>query len=313
MGSLKNVGFEAISNIVDERKANGEFKSINDFLKRVNPKNINKLQLEGLVKSGAFDTINNNRKSLNDSIPNIILKSKNFYENIASNQIDLFESNEKEDKDDSILNETVDWSFDERLSKEFETLGFFISDHPLSQFQSIYKEYNIINYEMFNSNENIKEGNIASTILKIQEKKTQKGTTYAILKLSDLSSTFEIFIFSDQLEFNRNILVEGNSILVTLLKSPSTNDNNNRRINIKKITLLKDVINKPINKVIFTVNNINKAEELKKLLINEGKTDVELYIHENNQKLIFKIKGKKKIDKNLINSLKNKDISTFIS
>ena len=77
-------------NVVKERRENGEFKSINDFLNRVNPKDINKLQLEGLVKAGAFDNIDNNRQALFNSIPNFILKTKNIYENKAANQIDLF-------------------------------------------------------------------------------------------------------------------------------------------------------------------------------------------------------------------------------
>ena len=69
---IKAVGFEAISNIVNERLKNGNFKSITDFLNRVNPKDINKLQLEGLVKAGAFDNLNINRQSLFNSIPNLI-------------------------------------------------------------------------------------------------------------------------------------------------------------------------------------------------------------------------------------------------
>ena len=54
LGAIKNVGYEAISQLIQERKKNGKFKSISDFINRVNPKNINKLQLEGLVKAGAF-------------------------------------------------------------------------------------------------------------------------------------------------------------------------------------------------------------------------------------------------------------------
>ena len=61
LGGIKSVGFDAISNVVKERIDNGEFKSINDFLNRVNPKDINKLQLDGLVKAGAFDGLENNR------------------------------------------------------------------------------------------------------------------------------------------------------------------------------------------------------------------------------------------------------------
>ena len=64
MGAIKNVGFQAISEIVKEREKNGNFKSISDFINRVNPKDINKLQLEGLVKAGVFDSIFKNRKIL---------------------------------------------------------------------------------------------------------------------------------------------------------------------------------------------------------------------------------------------------------
>ena len=69
LGGIKAVGYEAVYNIVQERKSNGPFKSIKDFLNRVNPKDINKLQLEGLVKAGAFDNLNINRQSLFNSIP----------------------------------------------------------------------------------------------------------------------------------------------------------------------------------------------------------------------------------------------------
>ena len=93
LGGIKAVGYEAVSNIVKERLENGKFKSITDFLNRVNPKDINKLQLEGLVKAGAFDNLNSNRQSLFNSIPNFITKSKNIFENKSANQIDLFGDN----------------------------------------------------------------------------------------------------------------------------------------------------------------------------------------------------------------------------
>ena len=65
---------------------------------------------------------------------------------------------------------------------------------------------------MFNSNDEIKDANIAATLLKVQERKTAKGNSYAVLKLTDLTSVFELFIFSDILELNREILKEGNSL-----------------------------------------------------------------------------------------------------
>ena len=136
LGAIKNVGYDAISNIVSERIKNGKFLNLFDFINRVDPKDINKLQLEGLVKAGAFDSFNTNRKALLDSIPNLIIKSKNLHESKSLNQINLFEeTNDKEDGE--LLVKTDDFQFEERLSKEFEALGFFISDHPLNQ----YKDY----------------------------------------------------------------------------------------------------------------------------------------------------------------------------
>ena len=96
MGAIKNVGFEAISQVVQEREKNGKFRSIGDFINRVDPKNINKLQLEGLVKACAFDSIFKNRKVLYDNIPNIIQNSKTIHENKINNQSSLFlEDNHK--------------------------------------------------------------------------------------------------------------------------------------------------------------------------------------------------------------------------
>ena len=249
LGSIKAVGYEAISNIIKERENNGKFKSLNDFLKRVNPKDINKLQLEGLVKAGAFDKLNSNRQALFNSIPNFITKSKNIFENKSANQIDLFGENNSQD--DEIITNINDWSFEERLSKEFEAVGFFISDHPLNQYKEIFDDYKIIDYSNFNNSNDLREANIAGTLLKIQERKTSKGNSYAVLKLTDLTSVFELFIFSDVLDLNRQILKDGNSLIITLVKSLSNEENRFTRINVKKIVSLKDLINKPINEVTF--------------------------------------------------------------
>ena len=89
LGAIKNVGFEAVSNLVKERVKNGNYKSLTNFIKRVNPKDINKLQLEGLVKSGAFDELEKDRNSIMQSIPKIIQQNKVFSEEKTSNQSNL--------------------------------------------------------------------------------------------------------------------------------------------------------------------------------------------------------------------------------
>ena len=311
LGGIKAVGFEAISNVVKERTENGNFKSINDFLNRVNPKDMNKLQLEGLVKAGAFDSINNNRQSLFKSIPNFILKTKNMFENKSANQIDLF--SEDETTQDNIVNEIEDWKFEERLSKEFEAVGFFISDHPLNQFTEIFDDYKIIDYSNFNLSDEIREANIAATLLKVQERKTAKGNSYAVLKLTDLTSVFELFIFSDILELNREILKEGNSLLLTLVKSISNDENRFKRVNVQKIGSMMDLFNSPIKEVFFEVNSSKNLDEISKILAKEGKTDINIRMVVDEKILEFKLKNLRNLDRKSLNLLRKREISSTIN
>jgi|TARA_B100000959_G_scaffold287540_1_gene373747 DNA polymerase-3 subunit alpha len=310
LGAIKNVGYESISNVVKERIKNGKFKNLFDFINRIDPKDINKLQLEGLVKAGAFDNLNNNRKSLFDSIPNLILKSKILYENKTINQINLFEDNMDENESE-LLEKTKDFIFEERLSKEFEALGFFISDHPLNQFKDFFPQYRVINFNEFNINENVKEGVIASTILKIQEKKNQKGLSYAIIKFTDLGGVFELFVFSDLFEKKRDILKEGNSVFLNLIKNISA-DGSTSRINVKSITRINDLVNLPVKSIEINSLNLNNLNQVKELISSPGETDVTLKI--NNNKIVhhFKLNSKRKIDQEVISQLKNAGVALKI-
>jgi DNA polymerase III subunit alpha len=310
LGGIKSVGYEAILNVVKERKLNGNFKSINDFLNRVNPKDINKLQLEGLVKAGAFDNIENNRQALFNSIPNFILKTKNIFENKIANQINLFASDEEQDNE--IVSNIEDWKFEERLSREFEAIGFFISDHPLNQFKEIFDDYKIVDYLKFNLDDKLKDSNIAATLLKITERKTAKGNSYGVIKFTDLTSVFELFVFSDILESNREVLVEGSSLIITLIKTFSNDENKSKRINVQKIASLKDLFNKPVNEIIFNIKNIKDIEKISKLVNEKGTTEVKINISNENNDISFKLKNKRFIDRKAINILRNNDISTII-
>ena len=311
LGGIKAVGYEAISNVVKERVTNGKFSSIKDFIKRVNPKDINKLQLEGLVKAGAFDELNNNRQSLFNSIPHMISKSKNDFENKIANQIDLFEENE--DEESNIIEKIDDWNFEERLSKEFEAVGFFISNHPLNQFKEIFDDYKIIDYIDFNHNDESKEANVAATLLKVQERKTAKGNSYAVLKLTDLNSVFELFIFSDMLELNREILKEGNSLIITLNKSFSNDENQTKRINARKIASLKDLFNSPIKEVTLNINTENQLEEISSFLQKKGETIININFCSNEDSYKFKLKDNRNIDRKSINLIRSKEINAIIS
>ncbi len=170
LGAIKNVGFEAVSNLVNERTKNGNFISFVDFIKRVNPKDINKLQLEGLVKSGAFDELENNRSAILNSIPKIIQLNKVYFEEKTSNQSNLFDNHSENNNEKFEFEESKKWSKKELLSEEFKSLGFYISDHPLNDYETIFEQLQIMPFKKYQENKN-NEGLVAGTLMSIQEKK----------------------------------------------------------------------------------------------------------------------------------------------
>ena len=197
------------------------------------------------------------------------------------------------------------------MLKEFETIGFYISDHPLNQYKDIFNDYNITKYSDFINKNDISESMVAATILKIQEKKTQKGTSYAIIKFSDLGGVFELFVFSDVFELNRENIKEGKSVIITLFKIFSESDKRTR-INVKKILPLDDILNKPINNLKIKINNDKDMDILSKILTSQGNVEITFEFLKNNKKYTLKLKNKRFVDKNILNFIKNQGISASI-
>ena len=124
----------------------------------------------------------------------------------------------------------------------------------------------------------IKDANIAATLLKITERKTARGNSYGVIKFTDLTSVFELFIFSDTLDLNREILIEGSSLIVTLIKTISNDENKLKRINVQKIASLKDLFNKPVNEIIFNIKTVKDLIKYRLVDKEEGTTEVRLIL-----------------------------------
>ena len=152
-------------------------------------------------------------------------------------------------------------------------------------------------------------------MLKVQERKTAKGNSYAVLKLTDLSSVFELFIFSDILELNREILKEGSSLILTLLKNVSNDENRLTRVNVQKIASLKDLFNNPINKVSFNLKSEKQIDKISSTLKDEGNTIVNINIITDDQEnvLKFRLKNARKLDRKSLNILRNQQIQAIIN
>ena len=310
LGAIKNVGFEAISNIINERERNGTFQSFVDFINRVNSKDVNKLQLEGLVKAGVFDEFDKDRSKILNSIPKIIQKIKNINDDKENHQSNLFDEQDENQKEFDFLASTP-WSLKELLSEEFKSIGFYLSNHPLNEFEETFNHLNIIPYNEFYDCEK-NESLVAGTIMSIQEKKSAKGTPYAIIKFSDQQSEFELFLFAEILVVNRSKLKESESFVLTLQKDKISGETK-KRINVKKILNLDDVINKPFAKVTIKLKNDYNLSELKELLSVKGDTEINIVIQEQNKQALFSLQENRKFDISHLKALKAKKYVEKIS
>ena len=275
-----------------------------NFIKRVNPKDINKLQLEGLVKSGAFDKLEKNRKGIFDTIPKLIQLNKIFYEEKVSKQSNLFDNGEDETKNEKFeMNTNEKWKTKKLLNEEFRSLGFYISDHPLNNYKNIFKKLDIKPYKDFIADKKA-DSLIAGTLMSIQEKKSSKGTPFAIAKFSDNYGEYELFIFSEILIKNREILKEGESFVMTLFKDVNGDQ---KRINVKKVVSLDSLINENYKKVSIELDENYDFKELKKLLETKGETEVQIVIRQKDTKFTIKLENPRKFDLKLFNEVNNRE------
>jgi DNA polymerase-3 subunit alpha len=142
--------------------------------------------------------------------------------------------------------------------------------------------------------------------MSIQEKKSAKGTPYAIIKFTDKQAEFELFLFAEILIANREKLKESESFVLTLQKDKISGDGVKKRINVRKILSLDEVINKPYSKVTIELKNDYNLEEIKELLSNKGETKINLIIRDKNKEALFSLQESRKFDLNHLKALKAK-------
>ena len=197
------------------------------------------------------------------------------------------------------------WTQKVLLSEEFKSIGFYLTNHPLNEYDEIFTQLKISSYNQF-YNSVAHDGLVAGTIMSIQEKKSAKGTPYAIIKFSDKENEFELFLFAEILISNRDKLKESESFVLSLQKDKILGENIKKRVNIKKITSLDEVINKPYSKVTIELKNDYNLNEIKELLSNKGDTEINLIVKDKKQQAYFLLQENRKFDLGHLKALKAK-------
>ena len=149
--------------------------------------------------------------------------------------------------------------------------------------------------------------------MSIKEKKTSKGNSMAIVKFSDLSKNYELFLFSELLENNRQYLEEGKSFMLTVIKDKDNKDNRFRRINVRKVVSLDNIIKQNYNNVEIQMRNKEDLEKLYAVIKEKGNSKIKISFTIEDKKYLFELKDKRKFDYETLKYLNKEEYIKKIS
>ena len=307
LSSLKNVGNEAIVKIVQTRNEKGIFNNIDDFLNKVPYNCIGKKALESLIKSGAFDCLENNRNKLFSSIDLMLNYSQAIQKDMISNQENLFNNIDNSELMIDIP-EVLEWTFLEKLNNEFTSLGIYLSSHPLDNFSIVMKNLKIINsshlLENFKTNFEKKIIQLCGLIFKVQKRQSPRGK-WATIQLNDLGGNCEIVLYSDILEKYEFLLNESKPILIDA--EVKREDNQGIRIIAKRLRKFDEYITNTKFNITITIVDLSVVEKIKSTLkfLKKGASSVFFNLHVDKKIIEIKAIENIKFSEDFLNQISN--------
>lgn len=215
--AIKGVGSGAVEGLVDERHKHGIYKSIFECVSRNDMRSMNRKTLESLIQAGAFDSLHPNRAQLIESLDDVINYAARLQHEKAMAQASLFGGNSNgsflaEPK----LRDIMPWTNLQRLKRERDLIGFYLSAHPLDKYKDDIKLFTThpINKELFQGLDDGVEITIAGIITAVRRGVNQKGQSYAFVTLEDDNDSIEIGYFRKSFAQFQHLLVEDNLVLV---------------------------------------------------------------------------------------------------
>lgn len=291
LAAVKNVGAGAVDSIIESREKGGAFTSLSDLCRRVDLRKINKRVIESLIKCGAFDSFGKMRRQLMEGFEKIVEATQRRKKNGPSSQSSLFTHDDAKReggeslRDDEHLPDVPEWDAAERLAHEKETLGFYITGHPLLRFADQLQNLTDADSENIIHKRDGETVHVAGTVGNVKTVLTKRKDTMAYVTLEDMKGSIELIVFSDMFKKYSTVLQSGEPVMVT--GTVDAGDENSKIIS-SEILPLKEVIENPHSEVHFDVNAAKATphtlDSLKRILLkNRGKTDGFIHLHLNGQ------------------------------
>ena len=271
LAAIRNVGAGAIEAMVVEREANGPFKDLADFSRRIDHRHLNKRQLESLAAAGAFDRLLPNRRRVFDAVEQLLRHATLAAEERSSAQVSLFGGGMVEPPRMQ-LPDIPDWPAIERLQHEFDAIGFYLSAHPLDAYETTLKRLSAIRYAELAAwragRLDTNRAKLAGIVVGKQERTSAKGNRFAFLQLTDASGMYEVTVFSETLSASRELMEPGKALLVTV---DVRVEEESFRLTAQSIVSLDQAAAQAAVGLRVFLNDPKPVESLKSILARQGR------------------------------------------
>jgi DNA polymerase-3 subunit alpha len=262
LAAIKNIGDAPMAYLVSERNKHGPFKSLEDFASRIDPICINKRQLENLVASGALDSLHKNRRQLFESCGALIKYANSRKQDRENATRSLFGNTPSDAFSLQLEPDIQDWNILEKAQKGFESVGFFMGDHPLDIYTDLIASLQLNNSLQISNAAHGRLMRMAAVILSSDIRSTRAGQKFAALTLSDHFGIFEVPFFADQFERVRQSIDPGQVVYVEAVVR--VNDDGVARLVGQRLEKLE---NKDLNsRFTLAVTESLNVNELKKIV-----------------------------------------------
>lgn len=298
LAAIKNVGLGAIDSIIAARTKEGPFASLEDFCLRVDLRRVNRRVAESLLKAGAFDSTGAKRAQLFAILDEVIEFAQGRQRQKQSNQMSIFSEKTLLDTGRSMpLPAMEEWPRDQLLNFEKETVGLYITEHPLNGYAQEIKKLATIDTAQISDLPDGKEVSLAGIVRNIKEINTKKGERMAFFSLEDLQGVVEVVVFADVYR-NCQDMLQGDKPL--LVKGRVTSDERGTKIISSEILAFSRALEKSIASLDVQLSIIGLTPEkimALKNIVAEHKGNCPLFLHLN-------LPGKGKVTISLPDSLK---------
>jgi DNA polymerase-3 subunit alpha len=215
LAAVKNVGLKAVETTIEERKTRGPFQGLPDFCRRVDGAKVNRRVIEGLIECGAFDFTGIARARLLASLDDVL---RLCGANQDPNQLNMFGAlgiEEQSSAGFADLPEVEEWDEKERLRREKEALGFYITGHPLAGYSTEIERFASCPIQDLPGQNDKTQVKLAGVIEGLKIKRTKKGDKMATASLEDLTGSTAVIIFPDLFQRSAHMLKDDAPLLVT--------------------------------------------------------------------------------------------------